>query len=55
MDIAGNVRQKGGGQFTKKITKYKYDRVVIANKMHATPNSSDNDESRNNFKQTIHT
>ncbi len=40
-----------GGQFTKKINKYKYDRVVIANKMHATSNSSENDESSDDFKQ----
>ncbi len=45
MDIAGK-----GAQFTKKINKYKYDRVVIANKMHATPNSSENDESSDDFK-----
>ncbi len=38
-------------QFTKKINKYKSDRVVIANKMHATPNSSENDESSDDFKQ----
>ncbi len=55
MDIASKVRQKGGGQFTKKINKYKYDRVVIANKMHATPISSDNDESSDDFKQKNHT
>ncbi len=51
MDIAGKV---GGGQFTKNINKYKYDRVVIANKMHATPNSSENDESSDDFKQKNH-
>ncbi len=49
MDIAGKVG--GGGQFTKKINKYKYDRVVIASKMRATPTSSENDESSDNFKQ----
>ncbi len=34
MDIVSKVV---GGQFTKKINKYKYDRVVIASKMPATP------------------
>ncbi len=48
MDIVGKV---GGGQFTKKINKYKYDRLVIASKMCATPNSSENDESSDDFKQ----
>ncbi len=38
----------------KKINKYKYDRVVIANKMHATPKSSENDESGDDFKQKNH-
>ncbi len=44
----------GGGQFTKKINKYKSDRVVIANKMCATPNSSENYESSDDFKQKNH-
>ncbi len=47
MDVTDKLR---GGQFTKKINKYKTDRVVIANKMRATPNSSENDESSDNFK-----
>ncbi len=55
MNIAAKVRWKGWGQFTKKINKYKYDRVVIANKMHATQNSSVNDESNDDFKQKNHT
>ncbi len=54
MDIVGNVRLGGRGQFTKKINKYKYDRVVIANKMHATPNSRENDESGDDFIQKNH-
>ncbi len=41
----------GLGQLTKKINKYKYDRVVIANKMHVTPNSSKNDEISDDSKQ----
>ncbi len=40
MDIVGKVR--GGGQFEKKINKYKYDKIFIASKMLATPNSSEN-------------
>ncbi len=48
MDIAGKVR---GEQFTKKINKYKSDRVVTANKICATPSSSENDESIDDFKQ----
>ncbi len=52
MVIAGKVR--GVGQFTKKINKYKSDRVVIANKMSATPNRSENDESSDDFKQKNH-
>ncbi len=51
MDIASKV---GGGQFTKKINKYKYDRVVIASKMRTTPNSSENYESSDDFKQNNH-
>ncbi len=50
MYIAGKVGGEGG-QFTKKINKYKSDRVCIDNKMHATPNSSENDESNDDFKQ----
>ncbi len=52
MDIAVKVRQKGRGvsQFTMKINVYKYDRVVIANKIHATPNNSQNDESSDDFR-----
>ncbi len=46
---------EGGGQFTKKINKYKYDSIVIVNKMHATPNSSENDEGCDDFKQKNHT
>ncbi len=54
MDIAGKIRwEGGGGQFTKKINKYTDDRVVIINTMHATPNSSENDESSDDFKQKI--
>ncbi len=52
MDIASKI--VGGGQFTKKINKYKYDRVFIATKRHATPNSSENDESSDDFKQKNH-
>ncbi len=48
MVIAGKV---SAGQFKKKINKYKSDRVIIANKMFATPNSSENDESSDDFKQ----
>ncbi len=55
MDIAGNVRQNWGGQFTKKINNYKYNRVVIVNKMLATPNSSENGEDSGDFKQKNHT
>ncbi len=51
MDIVGKA---GGGQFTKKINKYKYDRVVIASKMSATPNRGENDESSDDFKQKNH-
>ncbi len=40
----------GVGQFIKKINKYKSDRVVIANKMLASHNSSENDD----FKQKNH-
>ncbi len=55
MDIAGKVWWGGGWWlFTKKINKYKYDRVVIASKMHATPNSSKNDEGCDDFKQKTH-
>ncbi len=53
MDIAGKVGG-GGVQFTKKINKYKYGRVIIASKMRATPNSSENDESSDDFKQKNH-
>ncbi len=42
-------------QFTKKINKYKYERVVIANTMSGTPNSSENDESSDDIKQKNHT
>ncbi len=52
MHIVGKVR--GGGQFTKKINNNKSDRVDIANKMCATPNSSENDESSDDFKQKNH-
>ncbi len=48
MDIASKVGG-GGRQFTKKINKYKYDRVVIASKMRATPNSSENNESSDDY------
>ncbi len=46
---------EGGGGAIHKENKYKYDRVVIANKMHAIPNSSENDESSDDFKQKNHT
>ncbi len=52
MDIA--IKVGGGRQFIKEINKYKYDRVVIASKIHATPNSSENDESGDDFKQNNH-
>ncbi len=52
MDIA--IKVGGGEQLSKKINKYKYDRVAITSKMHATPNSSENDESCDDFNQKNH-
>ncbi len=43
------LQRGGGSQFTKKINKYKYDWVVIA-----TSNSSENDESSDDFNQKYH-
>ncbi len=47
MDIVSKL----SGAIHKKINIYKSDSVVIANKMHTTPNSSENDESNDDFKQ----